>query len=281
MADRSAPPTITSRSNPRILEAVRLRERRERERTGRTLIDGAHELAVALRAGAAIDVVYAVADPALAALDALDLARSRGIPVVPVSPAVLERIAFGDRSDGLVAVARVPDLGLNRLAIPGDSLVAVIESVEKPGNLGAVLRTAEAVGAAVIAADPRTDVFNPNAIRASIGTIFTVPIAVASSAETIAWLRDRDFRIMAARVDGNQPYWEVDLRGRVVIALGSETHGLSEAWSGPDITAVRLPMAGIVDSLNVSTTAAVLLYEAMRQRASAGSSSPASPVSRA
>src|SRR5207237_705586 len=139
----------------------------------------------------------------------------------------------------------------DRLELPGDPLVVVIEAVEKPGNLGAILRTADAVGAAVIAADPRTDLFNPNAIRASLGTIFKVPIAAASTRDTLAWLRTRGLRIVAARVDGRSVYSEVDLAGPLAIALGSETYGLTEAWSAQDVIAVRLPMRGVADSLNV------------------------------
>ena len=196
----------------------------------------------------------------------LEAVRLKGIELVTVAPAVLERLAFGDRLDGVVAVARVPDVGLGHLSVSDPALVVVIEGLEKPGNLGAILRTADAVGASVIAADPRTDLFNPNAIRASLGTIFTVPIASASTSDTLAWLRERQIPIVAARVDATQPYWSADLRSSVAIALGSETHGLSDAWSGEGVSAVRLPMSGIADSLNVATTAAVLLYEATRQR---------------
>ena len=261
--------TITSRSNPRILDAVRLRDRRERERTGRTLIDGARELTTALSAGTLIEAVYAVDEDAstpVGVSTTLEVARLEGIEVVTVAPAVLERLAFGDRLDGVVAVARVPDVGLEHLSASDPALVVVIEALEKPGNLGAILRTADATGASVIAADPHTDLFNPNAIRASLGTIFTVPVASASTSETLAWLRERQIPIVAARVDATLPYWSADLRSPVAIALGSETHGLSDAWSGEGVSAVRLPMSGIADSLNVATTAAVLLYEATRQR---------------
>ena len=266
---RRSDATITSRSNPRILDAVRLRDRRERERTGRTLIDGARELTTAISAGTVIEAVYALDEDAsipVGVSTILEAVRLKGIELVTVAPAVLERLAFGDRLDGVVAVARVPDVGLGHLSVSDPALVVVIEGLEKPGNLGAILRTADAVGASVIAADPRTDLFNPNAIRASLGTIFTVPIASASTSDTHAWLRERQIPIVAARVDATQPYWSADLRSSVAIALGSETHGLSDAWSGEGVSAVRLPMSGIADSLNVATTAAVLLYEATRQR---------------
>jgi len=266
---RRSDATITSRSNPRILDAVRLRDRRERERTGRTLIDGARELTTAISAGTVIEAVYALDEDAsipVGVSTILEAVRLKGIELVTVAPAVLERLAFGDRLDGVVAVARVPDVGLGHLSVSDPALVVVIEGLEKPGNLGAILRTADAVGASVIAADPRTDLFSPHAIRASLGTIFTVRIASASTSDTLAWLRERQIPIVAARVDATQPYWLADLRSSVAIALGSETHGLSVAWSGEGVSAVRLPMSGIADSLNVATTAAVLLYEATRQR---------------
>jgi TrmH family RNA methyltransferase len=271
MPERPVSERITSRSNPRVLEAVRLRDRRERERTGRTLIDGPRELTTAISAGTEIEVVYALEEEGSTSgsvVATLEAARLEGIEVVSVSPPVMERLAFGDRQDGVVAVARIPELGLASLSPEEPALIVVIEALEKPGNLGAILRTADAVGASVIAADPRTDLFNPNAIRASLGTIFTVPIAVASTSDTLAWLREREIPVAAARVDASEPYWSADLGRSVAIALGSEAQGLSDAWSGPGVTAVRLPMSGIADSLNVSTTAAVLLYEARRQRES-------------
>jgi TrmH family RNA methyltransferase len=146
-------------------------------------------------------------------------------------------------------------------------LVAVLEGVEKPGNVGAVLRSADGAGvSALIVADAQTDLYNPNAIRASLGTIFSVPVAAAAAADTLTWLRHRGLAIFAARVDGAVPHTEADFRGPAAIVLGSEAKGLSATWTGPDVTAVRLPMAGVADSLNVSAAAAVLFYEALRQR---------------
>jgi len=166
-----------------------------------------------------------------------------------------------------VAVIRTPATRIEELELPSEPLIVVVEAVEKPGNLGAIIRSADGAGAdALITADPRTDLFNPNAIRASLGTIFAVPIAVAPSAVAIAWLRSAGIRIVVARVDGSLPYTEANLRGPLAIVLGSEAHGLAGAWSGPDIEAVHLPMRGMADSLNVSAAAAILLYEARRQR---------------
>ncbi|MEO5966079.1 MAG: TrmH family RNA methyltransferase, partial [Candidatus Limnocylindrales bacterium] len=168
---------------------------------------------------------------------------------------------------GLVATVRIPDRSLGRLSLPADALVVVLEGVEKPGNLGAVLRSADAAGAdAVIAADPRTDLDNPNAIRASLGTLFSMPAAAGTSAEVRALLDRTGMTILAARVGADRAYTDVDLRGPVALVLGSEADGLTAAWDGDGIIAVALPMLGIADSLNVSVTAAVLLYEARRQR---------------
>jgi RNA methyltransferase, TrmH family len=262
---------ITSRSNPRVRAAAALRDRSERDARGLTLVDGAREVGRAVASRAAIDEVFVCeelvrGDESRATVDAL---RSSGVPIVAVGRSAFDRLAFGDRSDGLVAVVRPPALGLETLAprLPPDPLVVVLEALEKPGNLGAVLRSADGAGAAaLIVADARTDIWNPNAIRASLGTIFAVPLAAAPSAEVIDWLEAQGVGIVAARLDGAVPYDEIDLTGRRAIALGSEANGLSDQWRRPSIVGIRLPMLGIADSLNVSTAAAVLLYESRRQR---------------
>jgi TrmH family RNA methyltransferase len=188
-----------------------------------------------------------------------------------VTQAVLAKIAFGDRAEGAVAVVRTPAPTLGDLETPAHPLLVVLEGVEKPGNLGAVVRSADAAGAdAVLAADAGTDLFNPNAIRASLGTIFTMRVASATSADVRAWLRARDVRVIAARVDAPRLYTQADLTGAVALAFGSEAHGLSAVWDGPDVLGVRLPMLGSADSLNVAATAAVMLYEARRQRGMPG-----------
>lgn len=259
---------ITSTKNPRVRAAADLRDRRARDAVGLTLVDGARELARALAGGARVVEVFAD-DSRLSpeGADAVDLARDRGAAVIPVSGGVLDRLAYGDRSEGVVATVAIPDLSLGALHLPSDPLVVVLEGVEKPGNLGAVLRSADGAGAdAVLVADPRTDLFNPNAVRASLGTIFTLPVAAGSSAAVHERLAADGVRILAARVDGALPYTEVDLRGPVALVLGSEVGGLTGAWTGEGVTAISLPMLGVADSLNVSITAAVLLYEARRQR---------------
>jgi TrmH family RNA methyltransferase len=161
----------------------------------------------------------------------------------------------------------MPQPKLADLELPETPLVVVLEGVEKPGNVGAVLRSADAAGvSALIVADAGTDLFNPNAIRASLGAIFSVPTCAATSAETLDWLRRQKLSIHAARVDGSVLYTEADYRGGCALVLGAESSGLSPTWAADDISPIRLPMFGQVDSLNVSSTAAVLFYEALRQR---------------
>lgn len=261
-------PPITSLTNPRVKAAVRLRDRRERETTGLTIVDGAREILRALDAGARVETAF-LAEDLLRTPDAHAVAdRLRHRPsTVSVSPTVLAKVAFGERSDGIVAIVEAPRLSLADLVLPDDPLIVVVEGVEKPGNLGAVLRTADGAGAqAVIAADPLTDPFNPNAIRASLGTIFALPVVAATTAETLAWLRDRGIRAVATIVDAATDYAAADLTGPLAIVLGSEADGLSAAWTEAGVTPISIPMHGIADSLNVSIAAAVVLYEAVRQR---------------
>ncbi len=266
---RVTEPAITSLQNPRVKEAVRLRDRRHRELDGRTLVDGARELLRAIDAGLALDEVFVC--PALCespdCRQLLGRLGRTGARVLEVSAPVLQKLAYGERTEGVVGIARVRARRLQDLDLPADPLVAVLEGVEKPGNLGAVLRSADGAGvSALVAAEARTDLYNPNVIRASLGTVFTVPTAAASTPEAIAWLQVRALRIITARVDAPVVYSEVDLTGPVAIVLGSEAEGLTAAWSIPDVIAVRVPMLGAADSLNVSATAAVLFYEARRQR---------------
>ena len=266
---RDVSSTLASPSNPRIKSIARLRDRRERDATGLTLVDGAREARRALDSN--IDVVESfVCEPLLAGEDArvaLDRLRQRGIPMTSTTEAAFGKLAFGDRAEGLILVVRTPTFRLDDLRLPDDPLVVVVERVEKPGNLGAILRSADGAGAdALIAASPGTDLFNPNVLRASAGTAFVVPMAAAPIAAVIDWLAERRIRVIAARVDAATAYTDADLTGPVAIALGSEADGLSQAWRGDAVDPVRVPMAGIADSLNVSVTAAVLLYEARRQR---------------
>jgi TrmH family RNA methyltransferase len=263
------PEEISSLHNPRVKRAARLREGRQRQKQGRFLIDGARELLRAIEAGVELEEVFVC--PAACRSDQSRAAWRRleamGAPLIHVTSALLEKLAFGVRNEGLVAVAVTPQRTLDRLELPDEPLVAVLEGVEKPGNVGAVLRSADAAGvSALIVADAGTDLYNPNAIRASLGTIFTLPVCATGSTEALAWLLSRGLPVFAARVDARQLYTEADWRGPAAIVLGSEAAGLSAVWSAANVTPVRLPMRGAADSLNVSAAAAVLFYEAIRQR---------------
>ncbi len=259
---------ITSMHNPRVKRAIRLRDHRQRRKEGLILIDGVRELSRAIAAGVALREVFVC----------LELCRSaearRLLEILPgsaerldVNAAVFGKLAFGQRAEGLVGVAAVPDSRLEDLVLPVCPLVVVLEGVEKPGNVGAVLRSADGAGvSALVVADPRTDLFNPNTIRASLGTVFSLPVAESAPEDVLAWLGGRGLRIVAARVEGAVAYTEVDYRQPTAIILGSEAAGLSAVWSGEDVRPIRLPMLGVADSLNVSAAAAVLFYEALRQR---------------
>ncbi len=260
---------ITSVQNLRVKAATRLRDRSGRDEQGRIIIDGVREIGRALAAGVRVVELYIVAELCQGAEQqrVLTEAREAGGEVIEVAEQVMEKLAFGNRAEGMVAVAEPPVRELAALKLPADALIAVVERAEKPGNLGAIVRTADAAGvAAVLVVDGGTDLYNPNAIRASLGAIFAVPVCEVTSKQAIAWLREEQFRLLAARVDGAVEYTSADFRGRVAIVLGSEARGLSDQWRGDDVTAVRLPLLGSVDSLNLSVTAAVLFYEALRQR---------------
>jgi TrmH family RNA methyltransferase len=270
------PLLITSRHNPRFRAALALREARERRASGRMLIDGAREIGRALAAGVHAVEAYVTSDfEASRTEEAAILAelRARRVELVEVSPELGARLSYGDRDAGVVVVAETPSTDLGRLSVRPEALVAVVEGVEKPGNLGAILRSADGAGVdAVLVADPRTDPWNPNCVRASLGTVFSVPLAVATGDEVRAWLAARGSRVVVTRVDAARRYTAADLTGEVAIVLGSEAAGLGTAWSGPGVEAVSIPMLGAADSLNVAATAAVLFYEALRQRTAASGS---------
>jgi RNA methyltransferase, TrmH family len=261
---------IDSPANPRVRTAAGLRERRAREQTGLTLVDGAREARRAVAAGVPIEAAFACEDlitseDARATLASLR-ASGRGEAIVDVSPRAFEKLAYGDRLEGIVLVVRPTLRSLEELELGPSPLVVLTEDVEKPGNLGAILRSVDGAGADAVIAVGGTDLFNPNVIRASVGTVFSVPLASATAPEALAWLQARAFRIIAARTDAQRLHVDADLRGSLALALGSERVGLSAEWHRADVEGVRLPMAGIADSLNVSVAAAVLLYEAWRQR---------------
>ena len=261
-------PAITSPGNERIKRAVRLRRGTHRRDEGLTLVDGVRELTAALAAQVAIHEVFFCREQVGEEFrELLGHLVQDGAKVFEVTSVVAERLAYGQRHDGVTAVIVPPQRPLADLQLPEQPLVAVLEGVEKPGNLGAVVRSADAAGvSAVIVVDGGTDIYNPNAIRASLGTIFRVPVCSAENSAVVDWLANRGLQVIAARLDADVAPWDVDLTRPTAILLGAEATGLSDAWAASDIRAVRLPMLGVADSLNVSATAAVLFYEALRQR---------------
>ena len=184
-----------------------------------------------------------------------------------VNAVVYEKMAYRGSTEGMIAVVKCKEHTLKNLRLKEDPLIVVLESVEKPGNLGAVLRTAEAAGVdAVIVCDPLTDVYNPNVIRASIGGVFCVPTAVCSSEECIAFLKAHQVQILTAQLQDSYEYYDYDMRQATAIVMGTESTGLSQQWREAADAHIRIPMLGRLDSLNVSVSAAILMYEAVRQR---------------
>lgn len=194
----------------------------------------------------------------------------KGLParIVHVSKEVYAKVAYREGTEGVIAEVRWKERSLADLLPKGHApLIMVLESVEKPGNLGAVLRSADAAGAdGVILCNPLTDLFNPNLIRASIGAVFTVPVVACTSDEAIAWLKENDIRILTAQLQDSAPYYDVDMTCGTALVMGTEATGLTDAWRQAADAHILIPMLGRLDSLNVSVSAAILLYEAVRQR---------------
>ncbi len=260
---------ITSIHNPRVRHLLALRDRREREQAGQMLVEGYDELALALACGARPLELYhcpaLMRDPAQARL--LARAQQAGAELIELSERVFARVAYRDGPDGWLAVFPLIRRKLTDLSLSASPLLLVAEAVEKPGNLGAMLRTADAAGVdALISCDPNTDLGNPNVVRSSKGALFSVPVAEAGSDETIAWLRQRGIAIVAATPAAEADFDQVDLAGPLAIAVGAEKDGLSRLWLDQAGVRVRIPMQGRVNSLNVSIAAALLVYEALRQR---------------
>jgi TrmH family RNA methyltransferase len=267
---------ITSAANPRVRAALDLRSRGGRDRAGRLLVDGTRETARALDGGHLVKTAFVDGAGPRDDETAVTIARlaATGAEIVPLGGPALARLAYGDRASGIIAVVAMPAADLAHLdpflAARPDPLVIVVEDAEKPGNLGAIARSADGAGAAALVAatarGPQADPWNPNAVRASLGTVFTLPLAIAPTEDVLAWLRRAGMRVVAARVQAATVHTAADLCGPVAIVVGSEAHGLGPAWLAPDVEGVRLPMLGAADSLNVAAAAAVLLYEARRQR---------------
>ncbi len=256
---------VSSASNPRIKAFARLKKARARSETGLFLIEGEREIERALAAGVAVETLLICDD--LLTQPAPQVGGS--IDVLRTTPAPMERVSVRQNPSGLIAVARQFDTDLAALRLGPRPLVLIAEAVEKPGNLGAMMRTADAAGAdAVVIADAATDVFNPNVVRASQGALFLVPLAIASTTEAIEWAVTRSLNLVGGFPDGATDLWDVDLGQPTAVIVGAEDVGLSTAWSEVAVRA-RIPMAGRTDSLNASVSAALMLYEAVRQRRSA------------
>ena len=259
---------LTSPANARVKRVVRLRTRRHRDREGRFIVEGVRELSAALDAGVALETVFHCETHFAERGEEELLARLResNADCQATNAAVFAKLSYRHSPDGLLAVAMTPGTSLTDLPVPPQSLWLVAAQIEKPGNLGAMLRSADAAGASgVLVADPATDPFNPNVVRASIGTVFTVPLAVASAPEVRSWLGANDIRVVATSPDAPTDYAAADLTGPVAIAVGGEHGGLDTEWQTCG-EAVRIPMAGRADSLNAAMTAGILLFEAARQR---------------
>lgn len=263
---------ITSPTNGRIKELVALRRRRLRERSGVTLVEGYEELDLALSAGVRPYTLYYC--PELVdgnAQGTVDRIVELGSEVVRISRPVFNKIAYRESPDGWLAVVPAVRTDLARLRVGDQPLIMICEGVEKPGNLGAMLRTADAAGVeAVIAADPVTDWANPNVVRASRGTVFSVPVASATPTEVLWWLAEHGLTLVATTPDTDVLVTDVDLTGPTAVAVGSEKCGLSAEWLARADVKVRIPMFGRADSLNVAISAAIVAYEAVRQRMLSG-----------
>ena len=261
-----SPDRITSRTNPLIRELSRLQKRREREATGKYLIEGGREVERAVTSGVAIERVLIA--PGLLSenhrLLADRLADTAG--VVKVGASAFAALSRRQHPDGVLAVGRASSRRLEDLTLPPNPAILIAEQIEKPGNLGAILRSSDGAGVdVVIVADGVTDLMNPNVIRASQGSVFTTPTAVATTAETTTFLDARGVTIVALTPEATDDLWEIDLTGSIALAIGSEDAGLSPDLRRAGLTA-RIPMRGSADSLNASVAAAVALYEVVRQR---------------
>ena len=260
---------INSLQNPRIKSLVRLRKRRERDQTRRFLIEGYRELRRAVDRRVGIETLYVCEELFLGSNEPqlIEDAAALDAEIVMVGVEAFTKVSYRDRPEGLIAVAEQFETGLDTLPTDQGSLLLVVESIEKPGNLGTMLRTADAAGVtAVIVADPTTDPFNPNVVRASLGCLFTVPLAIASTADALAWLTEAHIRSIATTPDTPTLLWEADLTGPLAIVVGSEQYGLSDEWIERASERVRIPMGGNADSLNAAMAAGVALFEAVRQR---------------
>jgi TrmH family RNA methyltransferase len=259
---------IVSAQNNRIKHIQKLISKsKERKEQNLFVIEGARELSLAIVGAYELNAVF-VCPELFAQTDYPEVLQSIHPTILfEVSEPVFQKIAYREGSDGILALARPQSHTLSDLHLPENPFIIVLESVEKPGNLGAILRTADAAKAdAVLVCDPLTDVYNPNAIRSSVGCVFTVPIAVATNAETFSFLKAKQIQIFAAELQASQWYQDTDFTGSSAIVMGTEADGLTDFWLENADARIKIPMRGKIDSLNVSVSTAVITFEAMRQR---------------
>ena len=265
---------ITSLANPKIKHAVKLRQRSHRDEAGQMLVEGYRECKRALDNGYVPQMLFYCEELYLKNLNEPEIVRrcrEMGAEMYPCSAPVFVKLAYRERPEGLLIVGPHLSRKLADLKLPEHALVVVAESIEKPGNLGTILRSADAAGVhAVIVCDRCTDIHNPNVVRASTGTLFSVPVVEAESDEAIAFLREHGFCILATTPHTENLHCNVPLTGNVAIAVGTEQYGLTEKWMNAADLRVRIPMLGLADSLNVASATTILLFEAVRQRIAAG-----------
>ena len=257
---------ITSLQNPKIKRAQKLKERRARNESGLFLIEGYRELRRAVDAGVKMEMLFICPFFFLGDNENALIAECHAEPIVCL-PHVFEKLSYRDRPDGLIAIAVQMQTKLSQLKLKTDPFLVIAESIEKPGNLGTILRSADAAGAdGVIVCDQCTDIYNPNVVRSSVGTLFTLPVIEASTAEVLAYLKEHRIQIIAATPSAEKSFTKMPLTGPIAIAVGTEQLGLSKAWMQEADLRVRIPMHGVADSLNVATATTLLLYEVLRQR---------------
>jgi len=258
---------IKSLQNARVKEAVKLRERRTRDQTGKFLIEGYRELLRASEAGVKIDVLFICPELFLGENEPELIQSLQASQEFTCSPEVFRKMSYRDRPDGLLAVAPQRHLSLSDISFKFAPFIVIAEAIEKPGNLGTILRTCDAVGAdALLVCDRCTDIHNPNVVRASVGTLFTVPVIEVENEDAAQWLEKNHIFVLAATPNAAKLYTETDLSGSIAIAFGTEQYGLSDFWLKRAQHQVRIPMKGHADSLNVAMSTGVLLYEVLRQR---------------
>lgn len=263
--------SITSAQNPKIKTLLELQEKsKARRREGLFVVEGQRELEHCMSTGYEVHTVF-ICREITGERGFNDICRvveaGASCNVIEIPKVLYEKVAYRGSTEGVIAELHCREHSLENLNLKDNPVVVVLESVEKPGNLGAVLRSADAAGVdAVIVCDPLTDLYNPNLIRSSIGGIFTVPTAVATSEETIKWLKAKDINIYTAQLQDSEWYYDTDMTGGTAIVMGTEATGLTDIWREAADAHIKIPMLGRLDSLNVSVSAAILMYEAVRQR---------------